>query len=136
MPMGCHWRAEDRLPKVFQGPPSRRYRQHLATLPPPTAGDVYFVQAQTLGFIKIGFAADAADRLRTLRVGSPDELTLLGSIYSADAKALEASIHARFQAHRHHGEWFHPVPELLDFVSREASSSSDEFVFEAMSGAP
>ncbi|WP_374655237.1 GIY-YIG nuclease family protein [Phenylobacterium sp.] len=102
--------------KSPRGTPSQRYRRHLSRMPPDTAGDVYFVQARTLRLVKIGFAADAGDRLRTLRVGSPDELCLLGWIYSDDARRLEADIHVRFAAHRSHGEWFQPAPELLAFI--------------------
>lgn len=116
----------------MRGVPSRRYRRQL---PPSTAGDVYFVQAKVLRLVKIGFASDAGDRLRTLQVGSPDELHLIGFIYSNNAKALEAELHTRFSDHRHHGEWFQPAPELLAFIELEATgSSSDAAVALAMAG--
>lgn len=87
--------------------------------------EVYFVQAEKLGLIKIGLARAASERMRTLKVCSPDRLTLLGVIQSRAAAVLEREIHARFWDHNEHGEWFRPAPELLDFIAREVVGSAD-----------
>lgn len=111
--------------------PSPRYQRHLARL--ALAGDVYFVQAEKLRLIKIGYAKDAGERFRSLQVGSPDKLTLLGAIYSMNAQAMEAELHVRFARLRQHGEWFQPEDELLAFIGREVSDSSDsDMVYDAM----
>lgn len=87
--------------------------------------EVYFVQAVTLGLVKIGYAVRSADRLRTLQVGSPDRLELIGRIACQDPEAVERALHIRFRALRSHGEWFRGEPELLDYI-REASTASAE----------
>lgn len=81
---------------------------------------VYFVEAETIGLIKIGRASDMDERMRALRIGSPDKLTLLGVVRRANAAALESQLHARFAADRHHGEWFNPSDALFDYIEEHA----------------
>lgn len=82
---------------------------------------VYFVQAATLGLIKIGSAWSPMDRLYTLQTGSPDTLRLLAVIRcSGAARGDEKAIHQKFAEYRSHGEWFRPAPELLAYIEAEA----------------
>ena len=84
-----------------------------STDPRPLA--VYFIQAGVGGPIKIGCSADAASRLATLQVGNPEALRLLATAPGGFAE--EATLHARFAAHRLTGEWFRPTLELLAFIA-------------------
>lgn len=75
---------------------------------------VYFIRADN-GLIKIGVAADPKDRLHTLSTMSPVGLSLIAVIPDAGAKG-ESNLHRKFAAHRSHGEWFRPAPELVDYI--------------------
>lgn len=77
---------------------------------------IYFVQDKAANHIKIGFtdAPDAGERLKALQTGSPAGLVLLLSI--PGKKTDEADLHKRFADARTHGEWFRPVPELIQFI--------------------
>lgn len=81
-----------------------------------TMREVYAIQAATLGLIKIGSADHAQRRLRELQTGSPDRLVLLGSLRTDDALQFEVMFHRRLAAHRLHGEWFAPAPDVLDLI--------------------
>lgn len=77
---------------------------------------VYFIRDETTRRIKIGFTAGTGDeRLKDLQTGSSSLLFLMAEMEGsmADEKALQA----RFAAHRLHGEWFTPAPELLLYIS-------------------
>lgn len=96
-------------------------REELAALDAERRGPfVYFVQAHS-GRIKIGRSVNPVVRLGALRSGSPEPLFLLGVMLGdfADERAL----HARFRACRISGEWFSPVPKLLEFI-RENSRAA------------
>lgn len=84
----------------------------------PIVPVVYFVQAVTMGLIKIGMTVDMSDRLKTLQVGCPDELKLLGVIYDRRARRIEQALHARFNEHHVRGEWFRPDQSLLDYIAQ------------------
>jgi len=86
---------------------------------------VYFIQADKLRLIKIGFTRDIRDRLRTLQTCSPDRLTLIGAIHSKNGEQIEASLHKQFQADRDHGEWFRPSPALLETISKWTVEKAD-----------
>ena len=77
---------------------------------------LYFVKAEGVGHIKIGFVegVDATKRLCELQVGSPVRLTLLGT--QPGDRAAEMDLHRRFASACVHGEWFQPVEELLDLI--------------------
>jgi hypothetical protein len=86
---------------------------------------IYFVQAQSLGLIKIGVAIDPMVRIGELRCGSPDILNMLGLIWSDDAQALEGRLHRQFRDHRRHGEWFNPAPAILAYIADHATQADD-----------
>lgn len=124
-------RSENDSPKAR---PSARYRKHLAAQAKderptlrgwPATPTVYFVQARALRLIKIGVTMDLGDRLKTLRVGCPDQLELLGAIYDRGGHVTELTLHGRFDEHRSHGEWFHPCPELLEFIAENSLEAYD-----------
>jgi hypothetical protein len=83
---------------------------------------IYFVQADRVGLIKIGFAEDPESRLRELQVGSPVRLRLLRA--EEGGREREAALHRRFAHARSHGEWFFPVPDLLAYVGRPGRSAT------------
>ena len=77
---------------------------------------IYFVREEFGPFIKIGFnnGNDLDNRLRTLQVGCPGLHTLLKVI--SGTKRDEKAWQRRFQNARLRGEWFRPVPELLQAI--------------------
>jgi len=75
---------------------------------------VYFVQAESLGRIKIGTSSNVAVRFGTLRTSSPDKLNLLGVI-PGDC-TVERALHKRFADERLHGEWFTPSERLVSYI--------------------
>ncbi len=85
--------------------------------------DVYFVQAERLGLIKIGVATDVMSRLRSLQACSPDRLVLLGLLRCHNFGRSEKEIHARFEAFRAHGEWFFPDDSLLTWIGGYAETN-------------
>lgn len=82
---------------------------------------IYFIQDEAVGLIKIGYtgAEDADQRLRALQTGCPAGLTLLHTM--PGSKEDERALHQRFAAARSQGEWFRPVPALLQFLLSQAS---------------
>ena len=79
-------------------------------------GWIYFIQSTSPGNpIKIGYAGNTEGRLRQLRTGHPGRLTLLARF--PGTRAQEKKLHRQFRPNRIFGEWFHPVPELLELVS-------------------
>jgi hypothetical protein len=76
---------------------------------------MYFIQTAS-GPIKIGWTKSkkANIRMQELQVGNHELLVLLAAVPATEAD--EAAIHERFAHARIRGEWFHPVPELLQFI--------------------
>ena len=64
-------------------------------------------------------------RLRSLGTDSPDQLSLIGVIASSEAAAVEERLHFRFRAHRSHGEWFHPHPDVLSVIEQFSTTLDD-----------
>lgn len=80
---------------------------------------VYMVQAGVGGPVKIGVTRrNIKVRLTALRNGSAEELRLLGLFEGG--RELESELHRRFAAARLCGEWFKPIPELLELASEGA----------------
>jgi hypothetical protein len=80
-----------------------------------TGSHIYLIEAEN-GFVKIGRAQKVGDRLQATRTHSPLMTRLIavwpGGLIDEDA------LHQRYRSQRHHGEWFEPVGEFADFVSR------------------
>lgn len=79
-------------------------------------GYVYFVQAGTVGPIKIGTSVSVKDRVASIQVHCPERLFVLGVIRGGII--IEQAMHRRFAAHRLHHEWFEPNPHIFAFLRR------------------
>ena len=87
---------------------------------------IYFIRDEATKFIKIGHTDGDIDvRLRALQTGCPGALVVLFSIDGS--KQDETTWHDRFAAARERGEWFRPVPELLQDID-EVKASIEENV--------
>lgn len=75
-------------------------------------GYVYFVQGECGGPIKIGHSQNVAQRMKELQTGYPDILKLIGMI--PGNVALETKIHQELEGYRTKGEWFKPLPPVLN----------------------
>lgn len=73
--------------------------------------NVYFIQAECCGSIKIGWSTNAARRLHHLQRFSACRLKML-AVRNAPI-STEHDYHVLFAAHRLHGEWFTPHPDIL-----------------------
>lgn len=76
---------------------------------------VYFVQESGMGAIKIGTAKNVHKRVIGMAVSTPHLLVVLAITYGS--YDVERKIHDRFASARIRGEWFHPVPELLEYIA-------------------
>ena len=81
---------------------------------------IYFLQDPVTCDIKIGFTDgdDALGRVDSLQTGNSRPLVLLAT--RDGTKADEAALHKRFAAARGIGEWFRPVPALVEYLLTEA----------------
>jgi hypothetical protein len=82
--------------------------------------EVYFIEAEGTGRIKIGVANCARSRLKGLECSCPVDLRLLGVIPTDKTGALERELHLRFAEHRVKGEWFTAAPELRAYIAEHA----------------
>lgn len=73
---------------------------------------VYFAQAGDGGHVKIGYTGFPTERYQELQTDNSLRVTIIASF--PGSKVEEKALHVRFNAHRIRGEWFHPVPELLE----------------------
>lgn len=84
---------------------------------------IYFIQDTSVLNIKIGYTAgDPESRRAALQTGSPAGLVLIGFIEGD--QSFESYLHKRFVTARVHGEWFRPVPELIQFIVSTASTAA------------
>ena len=77
-------------------------------------GYVYFIRAGYFGPIKIGFTNNIKKRMIHIQTNCPDKIFLMGMIKTNDA--TEAEYHQMFNDYKMQGEWFAPVPKLMDFI--------------------
>jgi hypothetical protein len=78
---------------------------------------IYFVRrTDSVEGIKIGTTIRLSQRIKQLEKKEGVSLKVLGIMDGSYAD--EAALHRRFI--RIDGEWFHPTPELLDFIATEA----------------
>jgi hypothetical protein len=77
---------------------------------------IYFVQAGPGGPIKVGWTLDIEQRLGSLRVDNPEELTLLATAHGG--LDVEQRLHQIFESTRIRGEWFRPSPKLMELIDR------------------
>jgi uncharacterized protein (UPF0335 family) len=76
----------------------------LREFPSDTSVKVYFVEAPSLGLIKIGSSGNVEHRIAALVRNGPAELTRIGVI--CGGPKLELELHERFAQYRVRGEWF------------------------------
>jgi len=83
---------------------------------------IYFLQEEFGRFIKIGFnnGNDLDNRLRTLQVGCPGLHKLLLVIPGTQQE--EWAWQLQFQKDKLRGEWFRPVPDLLQAIETARAS--------------
>lgn len=85
-------------------------------LPPAQAPTlVYFIRGD-VGGIKIGASHDPQGRLVDFQRCSPIPIALVAT--APGGYDLEREYHKRFAAHRLHGEWFAPHPDILAEIER------------------
>jgi hypothetical protein len=86
---------------------------------------IYFIQAEGIGHIKIGFTdgTDADSRLATLQTGSPVPLRVLHTM--PGTMEDEKNLHRRFASASAGGEWFKAIPELLAMIPEKQGRSCD-----------
>lgn len=84
----------------------------------------YLVQGENGGPIKIGLSnhTGLGQRVSALQTGYPHRLRVVKLLDGNH----EARLHHEFAAHRLHGEWFSPAPELLAFCGPDASPAGYE----------
>jgi hypothetical protein len=111
------WKEELAAGGGLSPAPSRRALWH--GLPPemfpPT---IYFVSAETLRAIKIGYSTDVAQRVRDLQAATADTLLLLG-MHEGD-RATEKALHKRFARLHIKGEWYANRRPLRLYIERHA----------------
>lgn len=84
---------------------------------------IYFIQDRRTNAIKIGYTGgDPRERMSALQTGNPTELVLLAQMEGDMSR--EAELHKQFATARMVGEWFNPVPELLEFMLLNASRTA------------
>jgi hypothetical protein len=76
---------------------------------------VYFVEAQTLGLIKIGWTHDVKRRMVSLQIDCPVPIKLLGTL-KEEVGLTEGIIHRIFKQTRIRGEWFRDHAILRQFI--------------------
>lgn len=81
-----------------------------------SAADLYMIRGGD-GPIKIGISVEPEKRLKALQTGYPYPLQIVCVVEGGGAE-LETAYHARFAAHRLHGEWFEPHPDILAEIER------------------
>lgn len=83
---------------------------------------VYFLHAPSVNLLKIGVSGDPERRIGEVQWISPVDVELIGAMDGGHD--VEADLHRRFASVRHHGEWFHATPELIEFAQVESLMSA------------
>lgn len=87
---------------------------------------VYFVQGEHGGPIKIGYTKKSMPgRLTDLQCGHPYKL-VVRRLVLGDVE-LERELHEHFQKCRLAGEWFSPVPELVEIAKARADDPTVDY---------
>jgi hypothetical protein len=96
--------------------------------------EIYFVQAERLGLIKIGQTRCAASRLKHLQTHSPDRLYLLGYAICERSGELEIELHHHFADLRSHGVWYRPESPLLCAIEKLTATTKARETSMVLSG--
>lgn len=70
---------------------------------------IYFLETPTL--IKVGYSKQFKQRIKQLRRGCLEQISVLGTISAG--RSVEQEIHYRLKAHKVKGEWFQKNEETL-----------------------
>lgn len=97
--------------------PSHELRRQHELEAKKTRNCVYFIYAEEINRVKIGYTGDesASYRVESIKTSSPIALRLIGTI-QGDMKK-EREFHRRFDQQRKHREWFEVSGELLSFIN-------------------
>jgi hypothetical protein len=91
-------------------------------------GYVYFIEAESVGLVKIGWTGQPpVVRFGLIRGMSPVPLTMLGVV--PGGREAEADLHREFRLDRERGEWFRVTPRLRDFIRANAQPCPPERYF-------
>ena len=82
---------------------------------------IYFIRDGDA--VKIGFAADPKNRLRSLRTGNSRKIFILGVMDGGLNE--EAALHLRFGSDRIRGEWFRLSHEIISFIEERCRAVVD-----------
>jgi len=78
-------------------------------------GQVYFLQVEKNGPVKIGFTEGIVySRVKSLQQSSPHELHWIGAYIALPVE--EKRLHHLFDAHHLRAEWFKPHYTILDYI--------------------
>lgn len=86
---------------------------------------IYFIQEDS-GPIKIGSAESVKGRLSNWQTHTIKCLKVLAK--QEGGRNLERRLHKRFESCRIKGEWFHPAPELMEYINSLPMITDFEFV--------
>lgn len=95
-------------------------REAVSTLTTP--GHIYFIQAESSGLVKIGWATCPKTRMAQMQAHGPLKLLLLHSEPGNGRE--EAELHRQFTADRQHGEWFAPCSALMAEIDDRRSRNA------------
>lgn len=90
------------------------------------AGIVYFIEAQGLACVKIGWSGSLCERIASLRTCVPFELRLLGIM--AGTTGTEGRIHAAFREFHIRNEWFAMVRAVREFIDEQCVKVGQDWV--------
>ena len=86
---------------------------------------IYFIQNAANNHIKIGFTDKPVKRRRSnLQTGNSANLVLLGLTLGEKAKEIE--LHKRFAEAHIRGDWFRPIPPLIQFIIQACATGFPE----------
>ena len=68
-------------------------------------GEVYLILGEN-GRYKIGYSKNANDRVKTLRLSSCEDHTLIHTFRCNNPQIKEQELHELFSSKRNHSEWF------------------------------
>jgi hypothetical protein len=106
-------RLSTRAATTHRGNRSRVYRvgKEAAVSPAVVNGGlIYFIELVNMGYIKIGYTTNMKSRMKDLRIGSPFEHRIIGTIPGTEVE--ENAIQERFSYLHVRGEWFLSSAEL------------------------
>lgn len=93
---------------------SAKWERLSSEAPSPKRGYVYFIEARTAGLVKIGYASNPVDRMKSIQGMSPVKVSLVG--FMEGDMQDERDLHRRFAEYRSHGEWFRFEGDVYDYI--------------------